>query len=1078
MANPAESEVQNLLPVQAYFDAQGNFVTFIGQNKAFYATPDPQQSGLHITNSTIDSSVIGGITPVAAHFTTATVSTQPVGATDVVNLLALQSYAAGISWKQPCVAATLASITLSGLQDIDGHTVEAGDRVLVKNQGTASQNGIYLASASAWTRALDADSWNELICAISFIEYGTQAGGAWFCTAQAGGIINVTPVNWSQFTTSATYSAGTGLTLTGTVFSITNTGAVAATYGSASRAITQTVNAQGQITNIFDAPIDIAATQIGSGTIDSARLSGSYSGITGLGTLGNLTVTNAIVGSITGNAGTASNLSGGATGSLPYQTAVNTTGFLSASTDGYILSLVSGVPAWIPNTVGTVTAVTASAPLSSSGGSTPNITITQAGTASNGYLSSTDWNTFNGKANSGANSDITSMTGLTGGISTPTFIQWGNGTGQTAVAGKQYYDPATGSHNFIMGGGNITQQVGEELYYYGKASTAITDSPLQIVYKTGTVGASGVITFAPTVSGITDGDLILGVATENLALNAFGRITTFGVVHGITTDGSAYGETWADGDVIWYNPVTGNPTKNKPVAPNIKVAIGTLLKAGTGGSGSIQVEINHGSVLGGTDSNVQLTSATNGNILTYDGGNGYWKNTDLTAGTGISVSKSTNGVLTVASTVTAGLTITDDTTTNATRYLAFTSATSGSITGENVASTKLQFNPSTGLLTSTAFSGSGASLTTLNASNLSSGTVGTARLGSGSASSSTYLRGDGTWAAVTVAPASVSDQANTSTGYFALPSGTTAQRPGSPAAGYTRYNTTIADIEFYNGSAWVAPTYSNYTANYLIVAGGGSGAGDLGGGGGAGGLLTGSTVLSSGTTYSFTVGAGGAASTSSAQRFGNTGSNSTAFSLTALGGGYGQYNTTGGSGGSGGGGGGNSAGGSGTTGQGNAGGAGFNSGTSYSLGGGGGASAVGSSGSGTTGANGGAGTVSIITGAVVTYAGGGGGSGGNEAGGSAAIGVGGAGGGGNGGANNSSGVPATAPTNGTANTGGGGGGASNRGVAYPSGAGGSGIVVISIPTIYYTGTTTGSPTVTTSGSNTILKFTASGSYTA
>ena len=230
------------------------------------------------------------------------------------------------------------------------------------------------------------------------------------------------------------------------------------------------------------------------------------------------------------------------------------------------------------------------------------------------------------------------------------YIQFNNGSAVTVAAGKQWYDGATGSWNLGMGGGNITQQVGEELYYYGKASAAITDSPLQIIYQTGTVGASGVVTFAPTVAGITDGNLILGVATENLALNAFGRITTFGIVHGITTNGTAYGETWADGDTIWYNPVTGNPTKVKPVAPNIKVQIGTILNAAGGGAGSIAVELNHGSVLGGTDSNVQLTSASNGNILTYDGGNGYWKNTDLTAGTGISVSKSANGVLTVTNT--------------------------------------------------------------------------------------------------------------------------------------------------------------------------------------------------------------------------------------------------------------------------------------------------------------------------------------------------------------------------------------------------------------------------------------------
>jgi hypothetical protein len=228
--------------------------------------------------------------------------------------------------------------------------------------------------------------------------------------------------------------------------------------------------------------------------------------------------------------------------------------------------------------------------------------------------------------------------------------QFSNGSAVTLAAGKMWYDGTTGSWNAGMGGGNITQQIGEELFVYGKASSAITDSPLQIIYQTGAVGASGAITFAPTITGITDGTLILGVATENISLNGFGRITSYGVVRGITTNGTAFGETWADGDEIYYNPVTGNPTKVKPVAPNVKVSIGTIINAGSGGSGSIQVEINHGSVLGGTDSNVQLTSVTNGNILTYDGGNGYWKNTDLTAGTGISVSKSVNGVLTVTNT--------------------------------------------------------------------------------------------------------------------------------------------------------------------------------------------------------------------------------------------------------------------------------------------------------------------------------------------------------------------------------------------------------------------------------------------
>lgn len=265
-----------------------------------------------------------------------------------------------------------------------------------------------------------------------------------------------------------------------------------------------------------------------------------------------------------------------------------------------------------------------------------------------------------------------------------------------------------------------------------------------------------------------------------------------------------------------------------------------------------------------------------------------------------------------------------------------------------------------------------------------------------------------------------------------------------------------------------------YSASYLIVAGGGGSGGDIGGGGGAGGLLSGTTNLTAGTSYTITVGAGGAGATGSNP--GVSGSNSVFSSFTSVGGGGGAKNAgVAGSGGSGGGGGwatpsAPTAGGSGTSGQGFAGGTGgaTNPGSS---GGGGGSSAVGAAGkNGSTGA-GGAGTSSSITGSSVTYAGGGGGGGYNVSGG-----AGGSGGGGTGGRVNDPGTVISSPTAGTANTGGGGGG----GGAYAQNgtAGGSGVAIISIPTANYTGVTTGSPTVTTSGSNTIIKFTASGSYTA
>jgi hypothetical protein len=258
-----------------------------------------------------------------------------------------------------------------------------------------------------------------------------------------------------------------------------------------------------------------------------------------------------------------------------------------------------------------------------------------------------------------------------------------------------------------------------------------------------------------------------------------------------------------------------------------------------------------------------------------------------------------------------------------------------------------------------------------------------------------------------------------------------------------------------------------YDAEYLVVAGGG-GAGKPGdnrsGGGGAGGLLTnyGGTAISftGGVSYTVTVGAGGAGGTTGTGTQGSnsvlSGSDITTITSIGGGGGGGQTPTTGGSGG---GGGDTESGAAGTVGQGNAGGNGT-PGSTAAGGGGGGAGAVGGNSSSSTGGAGGNGLANSITGASVTYAGGGGGICENGTGGSGGSGGGGAGDASNGG-------------DGTANLGGGGGAGRTT-----AGDGGSGVVILRVATAKYSGTTTGSPTVTTDGSDTIIKFNASGSYTA
>lgn len=209
--------------------------------------------------------------------------------TDAANKAYVDSVAQGLDAKQSVVTASIANIaTLSGLLTIDGITLVANDRILVKNQTTTSQNGIYVASASAWVRAVDMDVWAEVPNAFTFVEGGsTQSDSGWVCTANQGGILETTAIAFTQFSSAGAYSASTGLTLTGNAFSITNTTVSAASYGSASAVSTFTVNAQGQLTAAGSATIAIANTQVsGLGTM-STQAASSVS-ITG-GSIINLT---------------------------------------------------------------------------------------------------------------------------------------------------------------------------------------------------------------------------------------------------------------------------------------------------------------------------------------------------------------------------------------------------------------------------------------------------------------------------------------------------------------------------------------------------------------------------------------------------------------------------------------------------------------------------------------------------------------------------------------------------------------------------------------------------------------------
>lgn len=140
---------------------------------------------------------------------------------DAVTYAQLQAAIAGYAWKAPVRAATTANITLSGVQTIDGVSVIAGDRVLVKAQTAGSGNGIYVAASGAWTRATDMDNGAETLAAATFISEGTTLGNTvWLQTADAPITIGTTALVFAQIGGGSSYTAGNGISISSGVVSV------------------------------------------------------------------------------------------------------------------------------------------------------------------------------------------------------------------------------------------------------------------------------------------------------------------------------------------------------------------------------------------------------------------------------------------------------------------------------------------------------------------------------------------------------------------------------------------------------------------------------------------------------------------------------------------------------------------------------------------------------------------------------------------------------------------------------------------------------------------------------------------
>ena len=721
------------------------------------------------------------------------------------------------------VGATLTNNAANVALVIDGISVSNTARVLVYTQANAVQNGVYTVTnpgapdapgpGAKWvlTRATDADTYgladpNKLGAGDAFfVQSGnTGAGELYECNTPGVITFGTTNITFAQISSAQIYSAGTGLSLTNTTFSISNTAVTAAQYGNDGAVGQFTVNAQGQITNA--ANVSINASSISVGTLANARTTANSANGTstivardanGNFTANVITATTSNATTFNGTTGSFTNVSGNGVA----LTAINASNISSgtianARTTASDANSASTIVARDANGSFGANIITATFSGNGSTLSAINASNISSGTIANARTTAASANGASTivQRDSGGNFSANTVTAaVIGDLSGGSNINASNIASGTIANARTTASSSNGASTIVLRGasgefaaGAIT---GASFSGNGSAitainATAITTGTLDNA-RTNATSANGASTlvvrdangsFAGNVITGTTGTFtnISGNGSSLTAINA-SNISSGTIANARTTASDANGASTivardangsfsaniitANGSAIsainGSNVTTGTVANARTTAATANGASTIVLRGTSGefsagaitgasftGDGAAISNTNASNLSAGTVANARTTgaSANGASTLVLRDANGSFAGNVITGTTGTFTNISGNGSSLTAINASA---ITTGTLDNARTTAASANGAS------TIVSRDANGSFTANVVTATTFSGSGASISSINASNLASGTAPVARLAAtGTPSASTFLRGDSSWAAV------------------------------------------------------------------------------------------------------------------------------------------------------------------------------------------------------------------------------------------------------------------------------------------------------------------------------------------